>query len=344
LNLKGETSVLKELREKTIQKFSIEENSLSDQIVNILLRFTTDKKFLELSANGRFLNKIALKTSLKENITKEGLEFKEGLRKLSKKINTFIEKKNPIIFYGPFFSFRGLPWQDILGLENYKKITWTEVLSLKTMNALLKKIKSIYEPGAKIKIYSDGRVFEQCFDEQNLAGLYIDKINKVIKQKELENIEIILPDFEISKEERENIDKDFIEKKASTKELILFNYYGKYFPQKTKEEVKLIAYRAEQYAFLFSEYIKELDNQNNIRISIHEGKKDYSEKLPIEFLWGSDATAPHAFPLINKNKELRFLTAQDIQNTTLIGKFSGKEIREVEIKEQEGFLYALEKK
>jgi pyoverdine/dityrosine biosynthesis protein Dit1 len=231
-----------------------------------------------------------------------------------------------------------------------------EILSLRFLNNFCKKIQSIYAPGAKLIICSDGRVFNDLVKvDDTHVEMYADAIARIINNENLNNLHLFnLDDFfgEIPFDVmRETLAEMYAEPLADLKyrtktrneDRLLFNgihrfiyedqkdMFDGFSKNKIKNITKEIAYGVIQRSNAWSRVIKE-KFPAAVRLSIHP-QPCQSEKIGIMLLKSKNswATPWHNVPVLNgrecflmKKNHAEKINAVFVSNTA--GEFSHYEL------------------
>ena len=160
-------------------KFSEKENSsknLTEQIFEIILEYS-------------HINIFNIKVSF------EDLSIKEQIKKHLEKIAAFIDKNHTIKIVLPAFPFKSPNQEKTLGFLP----DLGEYLGIKRLENICKKIETIYPPGGKVVICSDGRVFSDLFQvrEENVTAYY-KELASIIERENLTRIETFNIDYVFS--------------------------------------------------------------------------------------------------------------------------------------------------
>ncbi|MEE2671916.1 MAG: isocyanide synthase family protein [Bdellovibrionota bacterium] len=107
-------------------------------------------------------------------------------------IKKFVERNKTIECVLPAFPAKSPNLNKVLGISTDK----AEEISLYFLNFLCEKIKTVYPPGMRIILCSDGRVFSDVLNisDQNVSS-YQKEIESFIKLKSLENLETYNLDY-----------------------------------------------------------------------------------------------------------------------------------------------------
>ncbi len=109
------------------------------------------------------------------------------------KVDHFISQGQPIHFVLPAFPAKSPNMDKVLG----KLPDLGEELALQNLQLICNKIQDIYEPGAKITICADGRVFSDLVlvDDPDVTA-YTDQLRSIIASNDLHSLEVMnLEDF-----------------------------------------------------------------------------------------------------------------------------------------------------
>jgi pyoverdine/dityrosine biosynthesis protein Dit1/AcrR family transcriptional regulator len=224
-----------------------------------------------------------------------------GFEKHLPRVEVFIKRNEPVHFILPAFPAKSPNLKKVLGI--YPDLS--EEVALVTLNNICKEIASVYGPGARITICSDGRIFAGLVgvtDEQVTA--YVTEIKKMIVDLKLENLDIInledlLPDLSFI-EARQNVLERFSEPLENLRERVksseefrnLFNGIHRFIvddrlvlePEKSKnkvkEEAKDIALRVIQHSNAWTRFLSYYFPES-VRLSIHPHPIN-SEKIGIK--------------------------------------------------------------
>jgi pyoverdine/dityrosine biosynthesis protein Dit1 len=235
-------------------------------------------------------------------------------------IEYLIRKNLPISFILPAFPAKSMNRNKTAG----PLPDMGEVLSLRFLNTLCDRIGSLYTPGARLTICSDGRVFNDLVKVKDAyVALYAEAIKDIIERDKLTNLDLFnLEDFfgDIPFHMmRDNLTQHYAEPLAELKERtkntiedkLLFNGIHRFIfedqsnmfdgctKNKIKNITKDIAYQVIQRSNAWSKVIKQ-KFPSSIRLSIHP-QPCQSEKIGIMLLKSNSTwvTPWHSVPVFN---------------------------------------------
>lgn len=291
--------LLKKIRIKVVSSFKVTIMNTKEKILDILLENQTLKCICEKCAN------------------KESHIYQY----LSERIDRLVSNNLPIQMILPGFPAKSANRSKTLSdLPDYG-----EYMALQNLNNLCKKIADIYEPGAKVTICSDGRVFNDLvLVNENDVLMYYKSLADIICKYQFSHLSLFdlsdfLPGFPVN-EMREKLVQEYgqslltIRKKISTDKNfnLLFNGIHRFlfedlkesFNELSKNKLRIFAkFRAYSVIQRSNSWSSLIENHfiNSIRLSIHP-QLCSSYKLGIKLIPGNDKWAtPWHNVLVKKN-------------------------------------------
>ncbi len=217
------------------------------------------------------------------------------------KIRYFTSQQLPIHFVLPAFPAKSPNATKVLGTV----ADLGEEIALVTMHELCKQIQSVYPPGARITICSDGRIFSELVGvtDDNITS-YVESVRQLISANGLRTISMVnLEDLldgasfdqlraQVLTTYAENLDELRDRMSTSDEFKNLFNGIHRFisddrrvlFPDlsatKVKEESKPVALRVIQHSNAWTRFLAQA-YPNAVRLSIHP-HPSHSEKIGIK--------------------------------------------------------------
>lgn len=255
------------------------------------------------------------------------------------KVNIFVTQNRQIEFILPAFPAKSANRDKTLGaLPDHG-----EELGLINLNRVMSKINSVYKPGAKIIICSDGRVFNDVVMVNDRdVDAYLARIHFIVNKFHLTDIDFfdlgdfycgmdfitmrkkLTHDFAVSIEELKNHIKNDSTQQYLFNGLHRFIYEDLYGLQEHKSSKNRVRKQAQQLAYLliqrshaWSALIKSLFTEG-IRLSIHPhqcgGDKLAFQLIPSSQKWATPwhnvvVKDSHGNIKLMKNKEAKLLAA-----------------------------------
>lgn len=204
-------------------------------------------------------------------------------------VDYFTRQNLPVHFILPAFPAKSPNISKVLG----KLPDLGEEIALHTLNNLCNEIKAVYEPGAKITICSDGRIFSDLVEvNDEEISHYINEVKHIIEQHSLSNIDVVNLEDLMEGDSFDDLRKKVLEKYAEPFESLkiklkdneefkkLFNGMHRFivedrkflFPElsttKIKEESKEIALKLIQHSNAWTRFLNYV-YPKSIRLSIH---------------------------------------------------------------------------
>jgi pyoverdine/dityrosine biosynthesis protein Dit1 len=216
-----------------------------------------------------------------------------------------------------------------------EKVDMGEFIGFLTLNHICQQIQTLYKPGAKVLIYSDGLAYTSLLDISESTYKSYQKDLNTLSAFFNEYISIHYPqDLDLNLKEKAPFDQEtfqdithFMEEELNcTKWKEIFDIKAKELLPDMAEKLKnkmtrkkaqlalnkkrnelikdksrALALEASQLSYVFGQAVKnDLKNVPYIRLSIHP-HQNISEKLTIPVIYGSRGTPWHLTPLLYKD-------------------------------------------